>query len=417
MGVHLAGSPPHQQCAEWAWETEWGSTQQQPISLSAQRHSAKAVCESLCRLLLRGFHHFPSAPEPWRGGSSFQPQHRSCSLSPYTSHESAWVTQQLAVAQAILCSSHRDLGGSRLFACKPVTTAFTYVQGQGEATQLCLWCSVHATLSRAGPVHDAAHLLHRNAIPQFNSLVSKCSLSRGGWWEKQVPLLHVTTLHVGNGSCGRARGCCSLGPCFVFFQVATAGRSAGGNLWASYSWLKSPAHDWVPSAMVDWLRFSFLTPCDCCQPPRLSTCKPAAFPTVQLLTAHQSSIATQHPCAGVVYAVSTVLTYMLFSRAFLLGAQELRVQILPPSTGSWPCSGLLEGGVLQKSWVPWSCSHIAQEKPITGTLLIAEVSSYPHFPLVLQSLENHLVSAGLPNCFLVFIQNKPVHWGFLPKIV
>lgn len=118
MGVHLAGSPPHQQCAEWAWETEWGSTQQRPISLSAQRHSAKAVCESLCRLLLRGFHHFPSAPEPWGGGSSFQPQHKSCSLSPYTSHESAWVTQQLAVAQAILCSSHRDLGGSRLFACK-----------------------------------------------------------------------------------------------------------------------------------------------------------------------------------------------------------------------------------------------------------------------------------------------------------
>lgn len=206
MGVHLAGSPPHQQCTEWAWETEWGSTQQRPIFLSTQRHSAKAVCESLCSLLLGGFHCFLSAPEPWGGGCSFQPQHRSCSLSPYTLCESMWMTQQLVVAQAVLCSSHRDLGGSRLFACKAVTIAFTYVQGQGEAMQLCLRCSVRATLSGAGPVHDAAHLLHRNAILRFNSLVLKRSLSRDGWWEEQVPLLRVTTLHVGNWAAARGQG-------------------------------------------------------------------------------------------------------------------------------------------------------------------------------------------------------------------
>lgn len=39
-----------------------------------------------------------------------------------------------------------------------------------------------------------------------------------------------------------------------------------------------------------------------------------------------------------------------------------------------------------------------------GKLLIAEVRSEPHFPLVLQTLENQLVSARFPNCFLVFIQ-------------
>lgn len=43
-----------------------------------------------------------------------------------------------------------------------------------------------------------------------------------------------------------------------------------------------------------------------------------------------------------------------------------------------------------------------------GKPLMAEVSSYPHFPLVLQALENQLVSARFPNCFLVFVQNKPV---------
>lgn len=57
----------------------------------------------------------------------------------------------------------------------------------------------------------------------------------------------------------------------------------------------------------------------------------------------------------------------------------------------------------------WACSqssHATQEKPITGKLQRAEVSSYPHFPLVLLALESQLISAKFPDCFLVFIQNE-----------
>lgn len=58
-----------------------------------------------------------------------------------------------------------------------------------------------------------------------------------------------------------------------------------------------------------------------------------------------------------------------------------------------------------------------QEKPITGKLQRAEVSSYPHFPLVLLALESQLISAKFPDCFLVFIQNEtalsfpPLKWA------
>lgn len=151
------------------------------------------------------------------------------------------------------------------------------------------------------------------------------------------------------GSCGGPRGCCSLGHWLVFFQAAIAGRSAGGKLWALHSRLRSPARDSVPSAMKDWSRFPFLTPYGCSEHPRLSVRRPAAFPTARLLTAHQAFITVQHPHVGVIKAVSTVLRYIHFQRAFLLGAQEMRVQILLPSAGSWPCSGLSEVGPLQKS--------------------------------------------------------------------
>lgn len=68
--------------------------------------------------------------------------------------------------------------------------------------------------------------------------------------------------------------------------------------------------------------------------PRLPVRKPAAFPTPRLLTAHQAFIAAQGLHARVIKAASTVLRYIHFWRAFLLGAQEVRVQILPPSAGS-----------------------------------------------------------------------------------
>lgn len=89
----------------------------------------------------------------------------------------------------------------------PVTsTALTHVQGQGEGTQLCLQCSVHATLPGAGVVHDAAHLLRRNVMLQFNSHSSECFLSGDGRGEERVPLLHVTTLQAGNRAAAGAEG-------------------------------------------------------------------------------------------------------------------------------------------------------------------------------------------------------------------
>lgn len=112
----------------------------------------------------------------------------------------------LYLQQHGLFSAHPWRPG-RLWAARllPVTsTALTHVQG--EAMQLCLRCSVHATLPRAGAVHDAAHLLRRNAMLQFNSLSSKCSLNGDRRGEERVPLLHVTTLQVGNQAAAGGQG-------------------------------------------------------------------------------------------------------------------------------------------------------------------------------------------------------------------
>lgn len=87
--------------------------------------------------------------------------------------------------------------------------------------------------------------------------------------------------------------------------------------------------------------------------------KPAAFPTARLLTAHQAFIAAQRPHTGVVKAVSTGLRYIRFQRAFLLGAQEVRVQILPPSlsrllTLQWTVRGGSTAEVLSTLELPYS---------------------------------------------------------------
>jgi len=121
-GVRLAGSPPASSVLNGPGTPNGALRNGSQFFWSTRRCSAKAVCESLCSLLLRGFLPFPSAPEPQGAGSAFQPPHRSCSLSPCASHGRvwSWMTRgplALVMARAVLHSSRGDLRGSGLLVC------------------------------------------------------------------------------------------------------------------------------------------------------------------------------------------------------------------------------------------------------------------------------------------------------------
>lgn len=185
MGVRLAGSPPTGSVLNGPGRRNLALRNGGQFSWSTRRRGAKAVCESPCSLLLLrgGIHPFPSAPERWGGGSSFQPRHRSCSLSPYALRGRTWMTQPpLRLQWHGLFSAHPVETWEAWAAPLPpmTSTALTLLQRQGEAMQLCLRCPGHATLPGAEAVHDAARLLRWNVMLQFNSLSSECSLSGDG---------------------------------------------------------------------------------------------------------------------------------------------------------------------------------------------------------------------------------------------
>lgn len=183
MGVCLAGSPPTSNALNGPGTLNGALHNGSQFSWSTRRRSAKAVCKSPCILLLSGFHSFPSAPEHWGRGSSFQPQHGSCSLSPCASYGRTWMTQgPLHLQWHGLFSAHPtetwEAPGCSFALCDQHCT-YTSARARGSHVAVpAVQCACNATQGGSGPQWGpSAHLLCGNVMLQFHTLSAECSLS------------------------------------------------------------------------------------------------------------------------------------------------------------------------------------------------------------------------------------------------
>lgn len=296
-----------------------------------------------------GFTSFPLLLSPGEVGYLFLHPQSLCFMGEDMDDS---VTFALAVAQAVLCSSCRDLGGSGLLVCS------------GE--QHCIYRCARTQGSHAAVSVGAVHIQHflgqewSTVQPLCCAGMLYCSFIpflQNTFWvgpgeERSVPLLHVTTLQDGN-----------QGSSWGWGAAAPQGTALFSCRWPSREkcWWESLSFTLLTNISCMWLcpfhhkgpvTFSIL-----CSMWLLWISQVISAPTscLSYCLAHQAFISAQAH-ARVTKAVSRVLRYLYFWRTFHLGAQEVRVQIslLQP----WLQSGPSWVGILQKSWVAWN-SQIA----------------------------------------------------------
>lgn len=155
MGVRLAGSPPTGSVLNGPGRRNLALRNGGQFSWSTRRRGAKAVCESLCSLLLRGgspLSFCSRALERW----VLFPAPTQVLLPQ--SLRFAWedmddtATVALAVARAVLCSSRGDLGGLGCsFAPRDRHCTYTSAKARGShATVPAVQQACNATRGSSG---------------------------------------------------------------------------------------------------------------------------------------------------------------------------------------------------------------------------------------------------------------------------